>query len=302
MLKEKYCEEVKVINILGYELEVINILDFKLFYDSCTSFNSFSKKAFLKAVKIPPQYFLEQPEDTQEDLLLNKLDFIPSSKLHGQYLAILKKDNNVLNCVRVDKNELENLDERISLSEINSKKLNFIKDFVKEGYSSNFVSLNKEKEGEYNLGIFIDYPLMLNKKPLVNKGFYYIPKKGEDNYKNLYIEDGAINFEEYHSLDLLIEDIDNILLDTEKDKVLQPLKDKHLLREIDEVLTKLYKEKVISRAIFKGIIKYTTKNNTPLNTLFSLIDLILLWEANVNNYKSAIKIRNCTKILIDTLQ
>ena len=114
MLKEKYCEEVKVINILGYELEVINILDFKLFYDSCTSFNSFSKKAFLKAVKIPPQYFLEQPEDTQEDLLLNKLDFIPSSKLHGHYLAILKKDNNVLNCVRVDKNELENLDERIS--------------------------------------------------------------------------------------------------------------------------------------------------------------------------------------------
>lgn len=302
MLKEKYCEEVKVINILGYELEVINILDFKLFYDSCTSFNSFSKKAFLKAVKIPPQYFLEQPEDTQEDLLLNKLDFIPSSKLHGHYLAILKKDNNVLNCVRVDKNELENLDERISLSEINSKKLNFIKDFVKEGYSSNFVSLNKEKEGEYNLGIFIDYPLMLNKKPLVNKGFYYIPKKGEDNYKNLYIEDGVINFEEYHSLDLLIEDIDNILLDTEKDKVLQPLKDKHLLREIDEVLTKLYKEKVIPKGFIKKISKYATKNNLQIISIFSFIELLLSYELNSSSYKQAIKIRNCTKDIFKILK
>jgi len=286
-------EMTQNISILGYNLEVYPIEQFKLFYDQCTTFNSFSEKAFLKAIKIPPQYFLEQPEETKEELLLNKEEIL-TEKLAGKYLVILKKGNEVVNCARVDYNELQNLDERISLSKENLAKLIPVRDFVKEGYLSNFISKDKLEEGKYNLGIFIDYPLLLNKTPVVNIGFYYVPKKGEDNYKNLYVETQTINFDDYHSLDLLIEDVLNIKIkEIEEQKIIETLKDIMLLREIDEVLLKLCKEKVIPKSYVKKISKYIFKNELLLPNVFSLIDLLLSYEPNFNSYKQVFKIRSC---------
>lgn len=281
------------IEILGYNLEVYPIEQFKLFYDQCNTFNSFSEKAFLKAVKIPPQYFLEQPEETKEELLVNKKEILPA-KLAGKSLAILKKGEEVINCVRVNYNELQNLDERISLSKENLKKLIPVRDFVKEGYSSNFIPKGKLEEGKYNLGIFVDYPLLLNKVPIINIGFYYLPKKGEDNYKNLYVESQTINFLDYHSLDLLIEDVLNIRInEIEEQKIIETLQDILLLREIDEVLIKLQEEKVIPKSYTKKISKYVFKNELPLPNVFSLIDLLLTYEPNFNSYKQVSKIRSC---------
>lgn len=295
--KMKYSEELSRIESLsGYYIDLISIRDFYSYYkNNLDYFYNFSEKAFLKSIKIPSQYFLEQPEETREELLENRLESITNSKLNGKYLAILKKDNSILNCARVDKNELENLYERVYLDDLNLKKLNFIKDFTKDGYSSNFVSLVKEKEGKYNLGLFIDYPLMYNKNPIINIGFYYIPKKGEDNYKNLYIESSNINFEDYHSLYLLIEDIDNILLNIDEEEIIQSLKDKQLLREVDEVLIKLSKQKVISKGYVKKISKHITKNNIQITSVFSFIELLSSYELNFSSYKQSIKIRSCIK-------
>ena len=283
-------------NILGFDLEIIEIENFKEYYESnLGSFSSFSEKAFLKAVKIPPQYFLEQPKDTREELLCNKYDVI-SRKLAGKYIAILKKDNRILNCVRVELNELEDLHERISLNEDIIKKLTLIKDFIKDGYSSNFIPSSDLKEGEYNLGIFIDYPLMLNKLPIVNIGFYYCPKKGEDNCKNIYVQNELVDFNDYQNLDMLLEDILNIKInEVKEEKIIETLKDKLLLKEIDEILIKLKGKKVIPKSYVNKISKHVSKNELQLPNVFSFLELMVSYEPNFHpndNYKQVSKLRN----------
>ena len=290
-LKDFYKYEV-----LDYQIELHPIMNFKEFYDNCNSFNDISEKAFLNAVKIPSTYFMKQPEDTKNELLENQKDIIPA-KLRSKFIVILKKGDIVLNCARVDRNDFENLQERISISEENYKKLTFIKDFVKEGYSSCFVSLNTLVQG-YNLGLFIDVPLMANKTPAVNIGLYYVPKVGEDVRKNLYLKDSGVNFEDYQSLDMLIEDIENIVKDIDTGKIITELKDKLLLRELDEVLINLVKEKVIPKSYKKKISRYGDFNEVNVSTVYSLVELILVYELNFISYKQVNSVRNClVKIL-----
>ena len=290
-------KDITTKEVMGFDLSLINIEDFKDFYKANENrFNSFSIKSFLKAIKIPPPYFLEQPEETQDELLENKHDII-NRKLSGKYISVLKKDGSILNCSRVDYNELQNLHERISLNKEISSKLIPIKDFIKEGYSSNFIPSEKLEEGKYNLGVFIDYPLMLNKLPVVNIGFYYVPKKGEDNYKNIYVEHIPVDFNDYQNLDILIEDLLNIKIkEVKEEKIIEALKDKLLLRELDEILLKLQSVRVIPKSYTKKISKYVYKNDIRLLNVLSLVELISSYEQGFypnDNYKQVVKLRNC---------
>lgn len=295
-------EDNKIFNILGFELELIPIESFKKFYEDNKKFlSAFSEKAFLKSIKIPPQYFLEQPENTREDLLNNKKDLIPNSKIAGMYIAVLKKDSYIFNCVRIDLNEAEDLFERISLQEKYVKRLIPIHDFTKEGFSSNFISTDTLEEGKYSLGLFLDSPLLLNKFPKANLGYFYCPKKGEDSYKNIYVKEIKVDFNDYQSLDLILDDIFNKeIKDIEEHKIIEKQKDKHLLRELDDILTNLVKEKAIPKGFIKKISKYVFKNNIQLLNNLSLIELISSYEQNFydkGNYKQVNKIRNIINYL-----
>jgi len=300
---EEIKEEIITKKILGFDVEVIKIEDFKEYYEkNLGSFNSFSEKSFLKAVKIPPQYFLEQPEETRQELLTNKFNIIPE-KLAGKYISVLQKDGKILNCARVEYDRLENLYERISLSPANLKKLTPVRDFIKEGYSSFFMSSTLPEEGKYNLGLFIDFPVLLHKAPVVNVGFFYCPKKGEDNYKNLYVENQEVNFEDYLSLDLLVDDLLNIKMkEIEEEKIIETLQDKLLLREIEEILIKLSGLKVIPKNYVAKISKFISKMDSILPTVFSLVEVLLVYEQSFNSFKRVNKIRNISKDVMFLLE
>ena len=299
MTSQIYQKDIKILEILGFELEILPIESFLNYYKECNSLNSFSERAFLKAVKIPPQYFLEQPIETQEELLTNREYSIVDSKLKGKYLAILKKDGEILNCTRVDYESIEHKHDTISLSTENLKKLLHIRDFVKEGFSSNFIPYSELEKGKYNLGLFIDFPLMLHKEPKVHIGFHYIETSEEDTFKNLYIEE--LNINDYQSLDMLIEEaLSSLIKNIGEEKIIETLKDKLFLREVDEILIKLQGKKIISKSYVRKISKFIFKKDLQVTNLFLFLNILLSYEQNFN-YNATYKIRNSLDTIIALL-
>lgn len=282
--------EVEEKSLIGFDLELIKIEDFKAYYKNCNTFTPYSEKKFLSAVKIPPQFYLEQPEETKKDLLDNK-EVIISAKLKGKYILVVKKDNTVENCVRLDYNKAMDIYERIKLQ--NEKKLTPVRDFIKDGYISNFISVGELKKGEYNLGIFIDYPIMLNKNPKVSEGFYYVPTDKEALYKSMYVSTIEVDFNDYQTLDLFIGDALKSVVNLKEDKVFESLKDSLLLRDIDEMLVKLSEAKVLSKGYVTKIGKYIDKAGLQLPTVLSLIDLLLGYDLNFKSYRVVAKLRSC---------
>lgn len=283
-----------------FSLEIISTKDWQKFYENCTEFNTYSEKRFLSSVKIPATYYLSQDDNVQEELRLKQTEIISESKLANQHILILKRNNIIENCVRIDYSKAIDLLERIKLQD--ESKLTSVRDFIKDGYSSNFTSLNKLEKGKYNIGVFVDIPILaLDKKlPVVHYGFYYVPKEGEEYYKSLYLESIEMNISDYHDLDLLIEDsLKEVKKLSEKD-IFEKLKEKLLLRELDDILVNLVKEKVISKAISRGISKFVDKNDIQVNSVYDLLDLLLKYDSNMKNYKTTTSLRSC-KFTLDKI-
>lgn len=286
-------------DLLGYVVEFLPIGDFKNYYtEQYNTFNSFSEKAFLKSAGIPPAYFLEQPEDTKAELLLNQEDIIPE-KYPDKHILLLKKDGFVQNCCRLDFNVAEVLYDRINPS--NKFNLTPVKDFIKEGYSSVFIFAQGEEKGKYNLGLFVDYPIMLNKPPQVHTGMYYVPEEGEDHYKSLYLDTIEVDFNDYNDLDLLIEDYLGNVSVLSREDIIESLSSTLVLKEVEEVLGLLAKEKVFPKSYVRKISKYAHKNGLLLTSVMSYINLILEYEDNVKGYKSVSRLRQVRKYLLDIL-
>ena len=67
--------------LLNYELDVVDIIEFKDYLEANRSrFSTDAFKAYLKALDIPPKFFKEQPEATQEELLENREIFVRENK------------------------------------------------------------------------------------------------------------------------------------------------------------------------------------------------------------------------------
>lgn len=285
--------------LLGYTLELLPIEQFKEYFSSCKTFSTFSRKAFLKSVGIPPTYFFEQPDETQDDLLDNKEEIL-IEKFAGKYILILKKDNEVLNCVRMSYSDIDLAYNRLKLED--ESKLIPNRDFISNGYLTNFIPFGKMEKGKYNLGIFVDYPIMLKKQPIIREGYYYLPKEGEEHYKNLYVSSNEIDYAEYQNLDMAIEESLDGLKGLKDNDIAEDLRNRKLLKETEEVLVLLKEAKVISKAYVKKISKQLDKNETVISNIFSLVDYILAFDMNFNNYKSVTRLRNILQTLEEILK
>ena len=288
------------ITILGYELEFLPIEDFKEFYKTCTQFNTFSEKAFLKASGIPPGYYQEQPEKTQEDLLNNKEEILPE-KLAGKIIVILRKNNLILNCCRIDADDLDHLQNRLKIG--NEDKFISIRDHVEEGYLTLFIKNSRGLyKGKYNLGMFLDFPIMLNKLPEMHLGYYYVPKDETEEQKCLYVSSKVMDFSEYTDIDIAIEESLHDLEDLENRNIITKLKEDRLLRDYDETLIKLADTKTIPKGYIKKISKYISKNDIQITSKMSFVDIILKYDVNFNKYKTLKRLRQVTPTLENILE
>ena len=109
-------ETLETKQLLGYTLEIFEIGEFKEYYDEhTTQFNDFARNQFLKAISIPPAYFLEQPAETQEELLCNKLELVKvQKKYQGLSIIVVSQGNEILNATKIKTNEVEVQYESIS--------------------------------------------------------------------------------------------------------------------------------------------------------------------------------------------
>ncbi len=297
--KEDFQLESK--ELQGYILTLLPIENFQQYYKKNLSrFSSFSEKKFLSSCKIPPKYFLDQPEDTRQTLLNNHESIIEETKsLRGKYLVILEKDNLIINSCRLDYNEFQDVFERVQIEQYTNQTP--VKNFIKEGYLNFFIPYKELKQGQYNIGVFVDFPIMCNKNPVVHKGFYYVPTNQENNYKPMYVSSQETDFNDYQTLELLIGDSLKELKDLEEEQVVEKLKDKMFLRELEDVLIKLFELKAIPKSYIKRVIRYTEKNKLILSNVFSLIDVLLAYDEETKTYKASLSLRtikdNLEKIL-----
>ena len=227
--------ETNIKKLLDFEIEILSILDFKEYYKGCNLFNDFSRKAFLKSVGIPANYFLEQSKYLQDLLLDSKEDIIKelvNSKYSNKIILVLKRNNEILNCVRLNYDDMELSYERVLLNTDIEKEplsLTLVKEHINEGYVTLFSPKNECKKGEYSAGVFIDMPVTLKKLPELHVGSYYIPKGDEEHYLSVYTKNVKVDYNDYQSLDLLLRDTLNDLLVEEEIEIIEHTKEDPLL-------------------------------------------------------------------------
>jgi hypothetical protein len=274
--------------LFKYKIDLIKIENFREFFKSCKDFSPFSKKAFLKSVAIPPGYFSEQPDDTKEDLLVNKEDVV-QQKYPGSYVLLVKDGEDILNCARIEFSDFDLGYNRIKSS--NEKQFILVKEYIKNGYISTFIKHSDNLvKGGWNKGLFVDIPLICNKDTYVSEGYYYIPAENEDHYKCMYVSTEVLDFTDYQHLDLYVKDFKETSFN---DNSLEIAKETPLLKELDEILIYLKDEKVIPSQYIKSVPRYVEKNALPMETVFDLVNVLLSYENGISSFNKAKVLRSC---------
>ena len=159
----------------NYTLDIVDIEDFKHYYEeNKDSFTTSAFNSYLKAVDIPPKFFKEQPEETQEELLDNREVFVREKKKYfNKVIVVLRSGESILNACRLDHREAEmNYEMLKDIDEVSNKFEH--RSFVKDGYISLIISDDIKRDVE-NRVIAIDFPVLMNKTPIIHKATYILP-------------------------------------------------------------------------------------------------------------------------------
>ena len=163
--------------LLNYTLDIIDITKFKdYYYDNNNHFTGVAKNSFLKALDIPPKFFKEQPEETQAELLDNREFFVAETKkFFDKVIVVVKTEfGDILNACRMDRKEAFLMLDKLNEIEKVSNKFEH-RSFMKDGYTTLIVSDGEIKKGKDNKVLVVDFPVLLNKKPVIHKATYRLP-------------------------------------------------------------------------------------------------------------------------------
>lgn len=279
--------------LLGYTIETFEMEEFKEYYDLHSgNFTDFARVAFLKAISIPPAYFLEQPDETQEELLCNKLDLVKVQKKYAGFsVLVVSQGNQILNATKIKTNEIETKFEAIS-SITDVKNLVWNKTLIKDGYICGYLVCDTVSGKEYNRAIFIDLPLLFNKPTLIHEGFVKLANKDMVVEKDMmyYTNTNTVDFDDFQHIALAVEDklanIESITnIDNEEKKT--------ILRETLEVTCQLIEEKVVPKSLLNPICKFISKNGefSDLTTKM-LLETIISFDNNVKSLKQVNALRS----------
>lgn len=291
--------------ILKHNLEIIDINNFKEYLEENENkFNGFSLKAFLKAIDIPPSYFLEQPEETQQELLENKASRIESLKKYkNKCLVILWKDEEIMNCCRMDATVAEVLIDKLSTIE-DVENIIWSNDFYKDGYLQGYIPVYTDIEKtKYNRCLVVDFPILLNKPVRIHDGFFKLPQEDDilDTNYFYYNSSSEVDMDDYQHVALAIQDAIQATEETGWTSI-DNIEDTKILREPEEVSCMLAEEKVIPKNLIAPIAKFLADKlefETGVLTVKNTTESILKYEGNLKSIKQVTNIRGCYSYLSD---
>lgn len=280
----------------NYTLDLVDIEDFKHYYEEHKdAFVSNAFNSYLKAVDIPPKFFKEQPEETQEELLENREIFVREKKKYfNKVIVVLKSGESILNACRLDKSEANKQYEKLKdIDEISNKFEH--RSFIKDGYISLIIS-NDIKRGVENQVLAIDFPILMNKTPIIHKALYTLPE--DDAVVPVehisYLTSDTIDLDiDYSSIKVAIEDQLYFLDEPRTD-----VEEKTILREPEVVGLALVQEGTIARSYQEKVVKHIKDCTVGDLTTSKLESLVLDFDEEVKGYKQVTKLREVSGFTI----
>lgn len=276
----------------NYTLDILDVQDFKsYYYENKDRFTATAMNAFLKTVDIPPKFFKEQPEATQDELLDNREYFVAErKKFIGKVIVVLKAGGEILNACRLSKAEAEEKYEALNTIDNITNKFEH-RSFVKDGFTTFVVSekLNT-KNGVDNKVLVVDFPLLLNKKPVIHKAFYTTP---DDTFATpvehvQYLESEEIDLDyDYKTIEDAIKDSMSFI---EEPYEIRDAKD--ILREPELVSLALVELNIIPRKYNEKIGSYIKDNVKGNLDTRALEKLVLDFDEEMRKYKPLTSLRS----------
>lgn len=285
-------QPVTTFELGGYYIDFIKIEYFKeYYYNNLSSFSNISLNSFLKALDIPPKFFKEQPIETQKELLENREVFIREHKKYIDKVIVVarvKVDNSILNCSRLPSSEaIYNYNFLKPIDNIKNKFEH--RSFIKDNYITYVVSEKIEKN-KANKVLVIDFPITLNKKPVVHKALYSLP---DETFATpiehiQYCTSEEISLEEYSSIENPIKD--NLYSDFFTQDLKAP-EEEQILREPEVVTLALVQAGVIPNSYVSKVTDYIKENTKGTLTTTKLESLVLDYDETFRGYKQVRAIR-----------
>ena len=278
--------------LLDYKLETFEMAEFKEYYDEhYNNFTDFARSAFLKAISIPPSYFLEQPDETQEELLCNKLELVKVQKKYAGFsVLVVSQGNQILNATKIKTNEVETKYEAIS-SITDVEGIVWNKTIIKDGYVCGYLVCGTVSGKEYNRALFIDLPILFNKPTLLHEGFLKLANSEMVVEKDMiyYTSSDVVDYTDFQHIALAIEEAKKVIEDV-------PNVDKEpevvITREILEVLCELIEEKVVPKSLLNSLFNLMSKDIefTPFTVKY-LLESLITFDNNVKTLKQVNALR-----------
>ena len=286
-------------NLANYTLDIVDVQDFKSYLEKNEQyFSTNAYNAFLKALDIPPKFFKEQPKETQEELLDNREVFVRETKKFFDKVIVVvtfEKDNGVsidrriLGAARLDRAEMETKFEQLKpIDEISNKFEH--RSFIKDGYISIIVSEGIEKNVE-NQVLAIDFPINLNKKPVIHNTLYQLP---DDTFatpiehlrylNSVEVELGV----DYNNIKEAIED----QVDFISNKDLCKPEPEQILRETELVSLALTELGTIPKSYTEKVSAYIDAHVEGELTTDKLESLVLDFDETLKSYKQITNLRS----------
>ena len=285
--------------LLNYELDVVDIIEFKDYLEANRSrFSTDAFKAYLKALDIPPKFFKEQPEATQEELLENREIFVRENKKYFNKVIVLVKtitptpigdDIRILGAARLDKSEVDTKFNQLKPIEEISNRFEH-RSFVKDGYISIIISNDIKKDID-NRVLAIDFPINLSKKPVIHKAFYTLPNNTFatpiEHIK--YITDDEVELGiDFNNIKEAVDEEIKFLTDENLDRP-EP---ENILREPEEVALALSELKFIPKSYIEKVSAYISSNSEGGLNTERLESLVLDFDETVKGYKQVTSLRD----------
>lgn len=284
----------------NYTLDIVDIEDFKHYYEeNKEAFSASALNSYLKAVDIPPKFFKEQPEETQEELLDNREIFVRErKKFFNKVIVVLKSDMSILNACRLDKRDEEVAYEKLKdIDEVSNKFEH--RSFIKDGYISLIVSEDIKRDVE-NQVLAIDFPILMNKKVVIHKALYTLPADNAivpiEHIEYLTSEEIDLDVD-YNSVKAAVED----RLDFISDKNRKEAEPEVILREPEVVGLALVQLETIPRSYLEKVTTHIKDNTKGDLTTKTLEDLVLDFDEELRSYKQVTKLREVSGFAVKSV-
>lgn len=281
--------------LYNYIIDILDITEFKhYYYDNQNAFSGTAKNSFLKALDIPPKFFKEQPEETQDELLDNREVFVAENKKYfNKVIVVLKtKFGDVLNACRLERTNASLMLDKLKVIEDVPNKFEH-RSFVKEGYTTIVISNKEMDKKKPNKVLVVDFPILLNKKPIIHEAYYTIP---DDTFVTpvehvQYVSNNEIKLTGDEADFNNIKDAIDSYLDF-LDSPFEEKEDTPILRELEIVSIALIESGYIPKSSRDKVENYLKDNiKGELSTLL-LEKLVLDFDETFTNYKQVTALRN----------